>query len=242
MTAIPLRLRSDGIREALVEIRFNSTVVPELTMARLLSAAVTLAPDGKVERLSLADLPAPLRRNDPNLAYQPTMQVTFPHGRLIRLGDNVVSYHALQPYPGWTVFKPEIDRAVTLAADRTTDVVVSRLGFRYLNLLSGAQEVSGLKDLNLEVRAAGSALQGPLNVNYRIGSDGPMSGVIRIATPEFVQGPQDFNALIDIEVTIEGPKTPQKRDDILAWIDEAHEFLKGHFFGLLKSEVVEKLR
>jgi uncharacterized protein (TIGR04255 family) len=241
MSAIPSRLRSDGIREALVEIRFQSSVVPELIMARLLSTAMTLAPDGKVERLPLADLPAPVRRSNPNLAYQPTMQILFPSSRLIRLGEHVVSYHALRPYPGWAVFKPEIDRAVTLAADGTSDVVVTRLSFRYVNLLNKAQEVTGLKDLNLEVKAGGEAMSGPMNVNYRVGSADKMSGVIRVATPEFVEGPKDFLVMIDIEVSDEGKRAPQKKEGILDWIEEAHTFLKAQFFGLLKREVLEKL-
>jgi uncharacterized protein (TIGR04255 family) len=241
MSVIPTRLRSDGIREAFVEIRFRSSVVPELTMARLLSTAVTIAPDGKVERLPLADLPAPLRRADRNVAHQPIMQVTFPNGRLVRMGEQVVSYHALQPYPGWSVFKPEIDRAVTLAADKTSDVIITRLGFRYLNLLGSAQHVATLQDLDLEVKTGGALRSGPMNLNYRVGDPKAMSAVIRVATPEFVQGPRDFSIMIDIEVSTEGDHAPQKRDEILDWVEKAHTFLKTQFFSLLKQEVIEKL-
>ena len=242
MSIIPKRLRSDGIREALAEVRFKSAAPPELTLAKLLAAAMSFSQGGKLERLPLADFPAPIRRADPSLMHQPLMQVKLANGRLIRLGEDVVSYHALQPYPGWETFKPEIDQAVSLAFDKSSAVELASLGIRYLNLVGPSQEISSIDDLNLEISAAGKTLKGPINLNYLVNAPA-MTATIRLATPEFVQGPlvKDFSLMIDIEIRSLDNSAPQTKESVIAWIEGAHDFLKQQFFGLLKSEVLQKL-
>jgi uncharacterized protein (TIGR04255 family) len=242
MSMLPQKMTPDGIHEALVEVRFKSQAVPELTFAKLLSVAASFAPGSTVERLPLADLPTPIRRGDPALAHQPTMQIRFPNGRLIRLGEDVVSYHALRPYPGWETFQPEIEQAVKMAADRTTGVVITGLGFRYLNLLDPQHAISGFQDLNLLVEVGGRTIKAPMNLNYQMRAKN-MTATLRIASPEFVQGnvSRDFKALIDIDVRSHEDDVPQGKDEIIAWIESAHAFLKEQFFSLFKPEVLSKL-
>lgn len=115
---LPERLKVDGIREVVLDIRFNSPLPAELVMATLLNSVMGLEKGGKVQRLPAADLPAPMRRADPNLTYQPTLQVNFPNGRIIRLGEQAISYHALQPYPGWKVLSAEVAAAVMVSGGR----------------------------------------------------------------------------------------------------------------------------
>jgi len=246
--ALPKRLRKDAIVEALLEIRFKGTDVPEVTIGRLVADITSSMQVGaKVERLPLADLPAQIRRADPNLAYQPILQLWSENRtRVAKIGEQVLSWHALQPYPGWNAFKSELGRVIEGLAKAVANPDVTRLGFRYINALRGSDHgINALQDLNLAVAVGGATLVVPLNINYRqmIGDHHVLT---RVATPEFVEaGPVPiggFAVMIDIDVSTEGAKGLPTVDNALTWTETAHDAIKAEFFRLLKPETLENLR
>lgn len=149
MAKSPTKLKKDGIIEALFEVRFATSIIPEMFVGRLAADIASMAPQMALERMPIADLPAPMRRADPNLAYQPTLQLKSTAGlRVGRVGDNVVSWHLLAPYAGWAVFKPEILQLLERTKKSIDDIRIARAGFRYLNFLGERIILSvGLKTL-----------------------------------------------------------------------------------------------
>jgi uncharacterized protein (TIGR04255 family) len=195
-----------------------------------------------LERLPMADLPVPMRQSDPNLAFQPTLQLKNPSGtRLARIGEMVISWHALPPYPGWEAFQPEIQKIMDLLQSAVEDLEISRVGFRYLNFLKADDHsVEGLRDLTLDVLIGGQALDIPLNVAYQRDLASHRM-TVRIATPEFVQpGRTDFSLLLDIDLNTDGTRCPEPTA-IIEWVESAHTLLKEEFFTLLKPEILQTL-
>lgn len=242
MVDVPHRLKKDGIVEALFEVRFTSSTIPEIYIGQLVAGISTIMPGLAIERLPVADLPFPMRRGDPNLAFQPTLQLkNEPTTRIARIGEMVVSWHALAPYPGWEVFAPEIRQVFDLVAKSVDQISISRVGFRYLNLLKPADHhIQGLTDLTLDVLIGGEALDIPLNVAYQRDLEGQRM-TVRIATPEFVQTPvTDFSLLLDIDMNTDGKKCPSP-DAVIEWVEVAHKLLKQEFFTLLKPEILHSL-
>jgi uncharacterized protein (TIGR04255 family) len=242
MAKSPKKLKKDGIVEALFEVRFATAAIPEMVVGRLVENMSAMAPQMLLERTPIADLPAPMRRADPNLAYQATIQMRSGDGRRIgRVGDNVVSWHMLAPYAGWDVFRPEIVRLLGHISASISDISVIRAGFRYLNFLNKSdQMIGGIGDLTLDVTINEKVLDYPLNVNYnRDFRDHRIT--TKIATPEFIQPHQPNVALfIDVDVHTEEKPVPDF-PQVLAWVDSAHDLLKDEFFSLIKPEILKNL-
>jgi uncharacterized protein (TIGR04255 family) len=242
MTTSPKKLKKDGIVEALFEVRFTTSAIPELYVGRLVAGIAAIEEGMVVERLPMADFPAPIRRADPNLAHQPTLQLRTRNGtRLARIGETVISWHALQSYPGWPVFQPEIDRIITLLRTSVEGLTVVRTGLRYLNFLNPKDHlVGGLKDLTLDVSIDGKVLEAPVNINYQRDS-ADFRATVRIATPDFIQPrPMDVALMIDIDMNTEGMNGPPI-GDIPRWVEVAHTALKHEFFTLFKPEILKNL-
>lgn len=234
---LPTKLKRDGIQEALFEIRFRSNLIPEVFTGQLAGKL------GVAERMPIADIPFPIRRSDPNLSHQAILQVRSDAGRrMAKIGEQTFSWHVLPPYPGWQSFKSEIAAKWQLLRETIPDIAVTRLGFRYVNLLaSKAHTINAVDDLNLRIEVAGERVSGPLNLNYKLAADG-RELLVRIATREFVQGPDltSFNVLVDLDVYSDKASLPEL-DHLIDWTEGAHTFLKQQFFKLLRRETVLEL-
>src|SRR4051812_17635047 len=105
---LPDRIEPDAIVEALVEFRFEHTELSELVLGRLVDLPCW---EGfEQARLPTADIPQPIRDADPNLRYQPLIELRNSNGsRTAKIGGHVLSYHVTGAYPGWTTFQREIE-------------------------------------------------------------------------------------------------------------------------------------
>lgn len=242
MAKSPRKLKKDGIVEALFELRFATNAISEVYLGRVVSAIAAIEPAMVVERLPLADIPAPMRRGDPSLAYAATLQLKNANGsRIARVGDNVISWHVTQPYPGWDVFGPEIRRVLEAARGSVAPLEIVRLGLRYLNFLNPTDHlIHGIQDLSLDVTINGKVVDYPINANYM--HDFPTHRVLtKIATPEFIQPRQpNVSMFIDVDVNTDEKPAPAF-EAITAWVETAHNVLKDEFFTLIKPEILKDL-
>jgi uncharacterized protein (TIGR04255 family) len=241
MTRIPRRLKNDPIVEALFELRFTSTDIAEVILGKLASCEEWR--NSGIQRLPLADVPAAIRENDPNLAYQPVLQVNHREGtRLIKIGPRMLSYHALPPYPGWPVFEPELWSSTQHVFGVLKDVIATRFGFRYINLLTKEHLIEGISSLNIDVRLAGDMLTSPLNLNYQRSRAAKHNSIVRVASIEFVQNPSPgLTALVDVDIFTPTDFRSNDAAEARVWIDEAHKFLKEEFFTLLPDSIIDQL-
>lgn len=242
MARRPKKLKRDGIVEALFELRFNSSAISEVYLGRIVAAILAIDPTMTVERLPLADLPAPMRRADPSLIYAGTLQLKNTAGtRIARVGDNVVSWHATVQYPGWEVFGPEISRVIAAVHNSVDGLGIVRTGLRYLNFLNGDDHlIRGIADLALDVTIGGKVIDYPINANYM--RDFPTHRVtMKVASPEFIQ-PRQPNVAVFIDVDVHtDDRVPPSFEAIGAWVDTAHNILKDEFFSLIKPDILKKL-
>jgi uncharacterized protein (TIGR04255 family) len=198
MVRIPRKLKNDPIVEALFEVRFTSNEIPEVVLGKLASNWNEF----RTTRLPFADVPSPIRDQDPNLAHQPLWQLQAKDGRrLIKFGPRVFSYHALETYPGWTTFEPELNQATDFLLGSLGTVTTNRYGFRFLNVLTKKQLISSLADLNFSVQLAGEAIASPLILNYQREHSPQHIALVRVASKEFVQNPSSgLEALVDVDI------------------------------------------
>jgi uncharacterized protein (TIGR04255 family) len=242
MARIPRKLKRDPIVEALFELRFTSSEISEIVVGKL--ASWEQWKGFTAQRLPLADMPVTVRENDPNLAHQPVLQLQRSDGgRVVKIGPRVFSYHALQPYPGWAVFEPELTSCTEHLFGSLSDVSATRLGFRYLNVLTKDDHlIENLQDLNFDIRLADQALTCPLNLNYQRNWTPKHNSIVRIASKEFVQNPAaGLTALVDVDVFTPEQFKSMDATEAQGWLGEAHKILKEEFFNLLPGAIIDKL-
>jgi len=229
---------TDALVEALFEIRFNSAVHPEFVVGLL--ANKLSKRDYTVHRLPIADLPAILRAQDPNLTFQPTMQIETPGAaRVFKIGERVVSMHCLKDYPLWPSFQKECEALAKNAKEALSGFSASRLGLRYVNLFSKARhQVSGLPAFPLNIQLAGKEIKPPIHLNYRRRIKADLELACILASPEFVTNSPipDATALADFDAYTPGNHHASTPNAIMKWVDRAHDAIKSEFTVLTTAQ------
>lgn len=240
---LPKKVSPDAIVEALLEVRFRTTTLPEVVSGRLTDSPAWkgLLP----QRLPAADLPEVLRRTDPNLLYQPALQMNAPDARrLVRIGPQVLSYHRLAPYVGWPQLRGELFDAVGQLFSRIGDASVTRLGLRYINALTPAHGISGFADLDMAVMVDNTRVTERINVNFTKVAGENVIRTVRVASPDFVQGrlPEGSAVIIDIDVFTKDGFDTAEQQAVQQWIERAHDEAKIAFFSLLTLPIIKRLK
>jgi uncharacterized protein (TIGR04255 family) len=244
---LPEKLKHDAILEAHFDVRFQaeSSLLPEILFGRL---ADTPEWHGFMQRrLPTADIPAPLRRADPNLRFMPAIELIHPGGiQIVRIGPQSLVYTRRPPYPGWNnSLGEEIKRVIDVLFKIIPKISVSRLGLRYINALrTDLHGISGVEDLNLNVVVNTVPLTRNLNLNYTVPVSDDSSCTIRIATKDFAKGnvPENTTVIVDLDVYTNEPYQTSEIGKVTEWKEAAHIGMKQNFFRLLKAETIKNLR
>ena len=118
---LPKKLRVDAILEVLFDVRFepDRSLVAEVIIGRF--ADIPELRGFNHVRLPSADIPAQFRRADPNLKFQPSVDMTSPDGRItFRVGPYSIVFVRRGGYPGWSVLGPNSTRWLTILSARST--------------------------------------------------------------------------------------------------------------------------
>jgi uncharacterized protein (TIGR04255 family) len=242
-TNLPKKLKCDAITEAIFEIRFDSTAVPEVIMGRI---ADNSAWSGfKQRRMPFAEVPAAVRNADTHMRYNPTIELVDGRNRMVRIGEHVLAFHVLEPYIGWQAFSPQLENMVDALFSRAPQVTVRRLGLRYLNAFTPERHgIHGLQNLNLTVAVSEERLTDSLNLSFARFPQQDMICVVRVLSPDFAEGtlPQGAVALMDVDVFTKERYRADKPLAVKDWLARAHEEKNHSFFGLLTPDTIAELR
>ena len=240
---IPDKLKHDAIIEAIFEMRFDPTSIPELLFGRLADHPSWKNFDRR--RLPAYDIPAPMRQADDNLRHQPVLELAdLANKRSIRVGPQVLSYHQLAPYGSWAQFEPCLVEVVDQLFAKSEGVVIRRLGLRYLNALqSDVHGVSGVADLDLSVVVSEETISKSLNLNYTLTTSDEMACTVRVATIDLVQGvlPSNSSVVVDVDVSTKEPFQSTDATEVKRWLKLAHAKEKENFFSLLRESTIRAL-
>lgn len=246
MSTIPKKLKVDSILEAVIELRFepDATLVPEIIFGRF--ADVEIWKKFKQARLPMADIPAPIRRADPNLRYQPSIEMTSPDGLIaVRLGPQSITYARRSSYPGWEHFGPEIDTVIDQLYRIIPGVRVTRIGLRYINALGSVLHgITSIEQTAIGISVADQPITGSLNLNFKSNQGTNFETMCRIATIDLAEGaiPENATVIVDIDVYTKREFSTTSAADVKKWVSEAHTREKESFFKVLGEEATSRLR
>lgn len=146
---LPTTLDREPLVDAVFEVRMGGA--PHL--ADLLPGALfhQTAAKPTLQRLPAAEIPQPIRDQDPNLAFAPVIRLEWERFT-ISLGDRNLIISCKLPYPKWPAFKQFIMDIVGKVAQVGIVGPVERYSIKYVNLIEAATVASQIDKINMELR------------------------------------------------------------------------------------------
>ena len=243
MERLPRKLKKDAILEALCEFRFASNEMEELTLGRLLDSS--LWKDFAKARLPIADIPPPIRAANPEMIFLPVAQLTSPdRKRIIRVGGNVLSYHVIESYCGWSTLNGELSNALDVISRIIGNGTFTRIGLRYVNGLTEAgHRVFDFNSLDCQVATGGQAIGPTVSLNYKKFIENKHEVTVQISSRNLVGGvlPPNINVIIDLDVSTPNGYNETSSAEILQWVAAAHTIEKREFFRLFPKDLLNSL-
>jgi uncharacterized protein (TIGR04255 family) len=233
---LPTKVSPCPIVEAVFEIRFISSQ-PWATMPGLLFALIRERYRTQVD-LPISQFPEALRKQDPALVYQPLLQF-IGEQFVVRIGPRVVSLNTKPgTYPGWNIVRNELDWLLSQLKKSGLVQEAERLGVRYIDFME-SDIFSGLK---LGVHLDGENLLGVETGVTIVLRKGPIALRLQVNNTSIATLPSGVTpgSVLDMDAWF-GPLDLCIFENGLTRFDEAHQLIKGVFFGLLKPDVLSKM-
>lgn len=127
------------LEEAVCELQFIPGPEWEYTFQFLFFAKFQHHYPGKVQRRQMVEAGFQVQEGHPEakLTMKGTASrvqyATVDGSRLVAIGENVLSIHALRPYSGWEELEQRIERAVQVYQEVARPAAVKRTSVRYIN-------------------------------------------------------------------------------------------------------------
>ncbi len=240
---LPIKLGKEPLIGAIFEMRFSSSTPASDVLPGILFSQ--LDGDKKLERLSTADLPKPIRDADPNLRFAPLVQLKW-GDFLISVGDRSLQVGCKIPYPGWNSFKPVILRVVELVKQIGIIQNVNRFSVKYTDIIPSKDIQEQISLINASIVLANHTLE---KENFSLRIEIPEErilhavNVISSATATLADKSVREGIVIDIDSIIN-----VDNQDFGKWIEQLPDNLeiihtgnKNMFFKCLPQGTIESL-
>lgn len=234
MSQLPTKISPAPLAEAIFEIRFKSNFPADAIFGVIYNEFKEEYP-GKVEQLSVLQLPAEIRANDPNLKYAPYYSIK--HNNLVlQIGPRAISINVVDNYPGWTSFFSTISNTYEKLLKTTVLEEIERAAVRYVNVFENLR-IAKFSTLNVSLKGRSLDNTG-LNLTTTTTS-GDCTSVLRISNDARVKVNKEIiqGSAIDIDTFI----TNVSREDFSSAIKRAHAELKELFFSCLSDKFLASL-
>lgn len=227
------------IIEAIMEIRFESKfeegVVFGLVFNQLKNEYL------KITNLPILEIPSSLRKRDPQLIYLPYYRVESitDNNKLVQIGPKVLSIIIKGNYPGWEVFKKEIQYGLQKLQESEVISSVSRFSLRYINFFDD----NILSKSNLSILLGGKPLDSVNTVmRFELKDDNIINVLTMASSAQLkIESVVRKGATIDIDTVFNGPFDSffYQRDEIMK---KCHDAEKKLFFSLMSDDYESKLK
>ncbi len=245
MNQIPKRLNKEPLIEAIWQVQFepkDGLPVGDLLPGILYSALKVVYPNLQLQRLPIADIPAPIAQFDQNLRFSAKYRMEEPGSPfLFQVGDRIVTMNCRKPYAGWVAFKDGILKLLDVVEASGLVPFPERHSLRYIDLLI-LDPAPNLKALQVQFQIGQWSLQNlPLQMRVEI-PDEECNHVVQIATPAEANLPEGRfqGSIIDLETVSRSVQSNWQ--DVRTQIDLIHDRSKAVFYQqLLTSDAIALL-
>lgn len=233
---LPKQISPCPIKEAVVEIRFDSALPADATFGVVYNSLKTSYQ--QVEQLPILQIPEFVRANDSNLTFQPYYRLRSNRFAL-QIGPKVISLAVSEPYPGWGAYLSEIKSVFEKLRSLEFITTVSRFGIRYIDFF----EDDIFKNINLSVTINGESATTDQTFIRTVIDRGKLQSLLQVGNQMSWQQADvvvKVGSVLDIDTfTLESGNN--FFENIESLLREAHDAQKVIFFGLLKPEFLATL-
>ena len=191
---------NNPIIEAVVEISASFNVPSDAIVGILFNSMRQKDHHVELLKLPCSNIPAEIRRMDPNLKDKPTHQLSCSNG-FVQIGENVLSIGVIMPYVSWGFFMDFIKEIFKLLSDNSLINEVGLVKLRYLNFFK--QNVFNNINLSVTMDGVDGLCSGSTAFRTEIPCDMNVVGVLQITNGVHVKnesmGLDDDGSLIDIQ-------------------------------------------
>lgn len=232
----PTKITPDPIIDAVVELRFDSSVPADAILGMLFAHVKPKYKDFK--KLPVADFPEEIRVKDRNLQFQPYYQCEVDSYRL-NVGPRVISLANTGSYAGWKEkYYPELKEV--LGSLEKSGIVdnFTRLGIRYIDFF----ELNIYDHINLSISLKNEpldALQQTFNAVFKNGDYLTRLQVVNNINVN-VNNVEKSGSVVDTDTYVERSEG-FSFNDTDKMMDQCHELSVNFFFDLLKQEFIDSL-
>lgn len=238
---LPTSLKNEPLTEALFEVRFESTTPAAELLVGYLYANHNNA---QLVRLPEAEIPKPIRDQDPGLKFRPTMKIDTEQFTFL-IGDRVLTIASKLPYVKWPNLEKKIF-SILENLQRTNAIAnILRYSLKYQNLIEIPTNESALDQLSYTMSLGDYPVSGSdFNVRLVI-QESLQYHILTLATvTKASDGPTIGCALVDVD-SIRDLGTPSSYGDWLKRLKTELGILrqanKKLFFSTISNEALTKM-
>lgn len=237
---LPKKINPCPIEEAIVEVRFESSLPAEAVFGVVYNALNNSYPN--LETLPILQIPEFIRTQDPNLIFQP-------HHRLrrdnyfLQIGPKTISVVLGKDYSGWNAYKSEIHAVFGKINELNFITKISRVAIRYVNFFEG----DVFKNINLKLSVNDvTAVTEQTFVRTLLKKDS-FDCLLQVGnnmTVGTANAPAKLGSIVDIDMfNTEVGEQPSNKffQEIGELLERGHDIEKKLFFSLLKPEFLDTL-
>ena len=243
MQKLPKILEHEPLVDAVFEVRLNGTP----TLADILPGFLfhELEPKPTVKRLPAAEIPQPMRANDPGLRFAPVLRLEWGN-YFISVGDRNFVISCKLPYPKWPNFEAAILDITGRIAKIGITGKVERYSVKYVNLIQAptlAEQISKIKMSITLGPVKVSADHVNLQVHRKEEDIVHILSVIIGARGKLHDGKEVSGAVVDIDLirNVDLPDFSTFAADLKPGLDQLRQANKVMFFGCLTDATIEEM-
>ena len=243
MQQLPVKLEREPLVDAVFEVRVSvdtslADVLPGFLMHKL-------GGNLPITRLPAADLPLPVRRQDPKLQFATILRIEWDN-YFISCGDRNIVIICKLPYPKWPSFKDAIIEIMSHIAVLKLEGSVERYSLKYINIIDAGDFADQIGKISMDVQLGGidvTKQQISLQVHDEVEDIVHIYSIVTGAQARSSGGQQFSGVLVDIDSIrkVDVPNLSEFAADLESGLDELRKENKQRFFNCLKDTTIEEL-
>jgi uncharacterized protein (TIGR04255 family) len=242
---LPVKLGNEPLIEATVELWVSSPAGLHTLLPGLIYGSFPSDVRG-IENLDIANIPEPIRAQEPRLAHAAVMRVKW-REFIIGIGPRSINVSAIPPYVGWTEFKRNVVELFTALLSKGLVKSIDRYSIKYVNLFSEDGVPSPVQAIDWNVKVGPyQVARNPLTSLRCEWETGEFVNVLSIfgsATVQLAGKPAVTGAVVDID-TVVNHRT-NDMDRFLLELPERLEAVRLQnkivFFDSLKDDAIKMM-
>ena len=243
MHKLPKILEREPLVDAIFEVRLSGTspladVLPGFLLHEY-------DPKPKISRLPAAELPFPVRSNDPNLRFSPVLRLDLERFQIL-VGDQSFAISCKLPYPKWPNFKSAIIDLATRVARAGIEGRVDRYSIKYVNLIEASNYAEQLKKIRVSVHLGEIEVSTDhisLQVHHK---EDDVIHIMSVVTGAHAKKP-DGREIVGVVVDIDSIRSVDHSDfvsfssSLELGLEDLRQANKAKFFSCLERATIKEL-